>query len=242
MAKEHRSTATWAGIPATAPCALGMTGNPHIRRCAAKTHAGERCKQPAMRGKEVCRMHGGKAGRRPSTGVRAYDASKLAGKIEEAYKRHLNNPQIVSLNEEIALARAYFENYLATFTPHTSQHPPPLTSEFYDTLLSFLSRLSRLAKTKAEIEWGPQHLITATQAMVFFNAVIDEVFTHVKDPALRGLIINGLRGKLGLAGLTEGGVLSLTAPRATDESREGEDSGEVRLEASGKPRGGLLFR
>lgn len=247
MAKR-RSTATFAGIPAFCE-RPGLHGNPKIRQCAAVTKEGKRCKGPAMRGKEVCRMHGGKAGRKPSTGVGAYDVGKVSGDIQEAWKRHLENPTMTSLLEEIALVRAYLENYLATFTPPSSQHPPPLTSEFYDTLLGFASRLSRLAKTQAEIEWGPQHLITATQAMIFFNAVMDSIFRHITGVAIEKLrregrtwvgvavgireaIVADLERTTGLADIRAGTRLSLPAPGPAEQGREEGDLREIRVEAS----------
>jgi len=200
----------------------------------AKT-TGQRCKAVAMRGSEVCRMHGGAkgSGRPPKSGLYAFDTGKVSETISEAFQRYLQDPDITLLNEEIALVRAYLENYVATFTPSSSQHPPPLTSEFYDTLLGFASRLSRLAKTQAEIEWGPQHLITATQAMVFFNAVMDAVFRHVRDVDTREAIVADLQRTTGLAGVRQGSRLSLPASGPAQQGREKEDSGEISVEASG---------
>jgi len=189
----------------------------------------------AVRGKEVCHKHGGakRTGRPPKSGLYAFDASRVSGDIAEAYERYLANPDYTSLRSLIALTSAYLENYVATFTPSSSQHPPPLDSEFHATLLSFVSRLSRLAKTEAEITWGPQHLITATQAMVFFNAVIDAVFRHVTDVDTREAVLADLRRTTGFAGIRQGSRLSASAPGPAEQEREKEDSGEIRVEASG---------
>ena len=37
--------------------------NPRAKRCKARTRSGERCKNPAVRGWDVCRMHGARGGR-----------------------------------------------------------------------------------------------------------------------------------------------------------------------------------
>ena len=38
------------------------------QRCGAKTRKGGSCKAPTVTGKKRCRMHGGKAGRKPTHG------------------------------------------------------------------------------------------------------------------------------------------------------------------------------
>ena len=202
MAKK-RSTAAYAGIPDSAPSAQGLRGRPYVRRCAAMNRRYERCGCPAMRGKPVCRKHGGKGGRKPTHGLYSYDPRKVGEEIAEKMKRHLNNPNITDLKEELALVRAYFENYLAIATPASSYDPPPLTSEFCNIFLSFASRIARLAKTQSEIEWGPQHLITATQATTFYQAVLEGVRRHTSDPREAKAIHEYIESALGLAGLDE---------------------------------------
>lgn len=234
MAKRT-STATYAGIPAFIVRA-DLSGAPRIRQCAAVTAQSGyqvRCRAAAMRGKEVCRLHGGKAGRKVTTGVGAYDVSRVAGRVAEAYQRHRDDPDYTSLRDTIALLKAYLEQYITTHTPNLAYDPPPLTSDFFSTLLSFSSRLSRLAKSQAEIEWGPQHLITATQAMTFYQAVLEGVRRHVIDVAERERVFSYVESTLGLAGLETREVLGLPASRPADQQRENGDSREIRVEASG---------
>jgi len=177
----------------------------------------ERCGLPASRGYEVCYKHGSRAGRRVKHGAYAYDGRRVSEEIAEKVKRHLDNPDITNLAEELALVRAYFENYLAIATPASSQDPPRLTSEFCNIFLGFASRIARLAKTKSEIEWGPQHLITATQFMTAFNVVLQGVRTHVRDPDEVKAVYDFTESALGLAGIDKGRKLALPAVGEADE-------------------------
>lgn len=224
---KRRSTATFAGIPDQAPSARGLKGHPYVRRCAAMNRQGERCGMPAMRGKQVCFKHGGKGGRPVKHGLYSFDMLRLGKEIQEKMQRHLANPDATNLREEIALCRAYLESYLSTMTPSSSKHPPPLPPDFYRILLSFMSRIARLVKAKSEIDWGPQHLITATQAMTFFDAVIDAVFRHVIDVATKEKILADVEATLGLAGIGEKTrAYALPAPGQTPDGGEGKAANE----------------
>lgn len=80
------------------------------KQCKAKAKgSGERCKNPAMEGKEVCRIHGGLAGRPPIHG--RYSVTKrqsLQNKINDFY----NDPSSGDLRSELALLRALLQERL----------------------------------------------------------------------------------------------------------------------------------
>lgn len=84
-----------------------MSGN--ARQCTATSkRTGERCKANAMKGKDVCRHHGGKS--KVGAGVSTYRdgrysrylPERLAAKYEEAS----NDTELLSLREDVALLDA----------------------------------------------------------------------------------------------------------------------------------------
>jgi len=75
-------------------------------RCTAKAKtANERCRNPVVYGRPVCRIHGGLGGRPPTTGK--YSS---AAWVADAYQRSCENPEeSLDLRDEIALMQAILE-------------------------------------------------------------------------------------------------------------------------------------
>jgi hypothetical protein len=75
---------------------------------ATSRRSGQRCRNPAMRGLEVCRMHGGKTPRGPAS-VHFKDGrySKfLPSRLFAAYQHAAHDPELMSLRRDIALTDA----------------------------------------------------------------------------------------------------------------------------------------
>jgi hypothetical protein len=79
------------------------------RQCTAKSkHSGERCKNPARIGYNVCRMHG--AGNRKTPGGRPISSGKyskvLPARLAESYLEARQDSELLALRDEIALCDA----------------------------------------------------------------------------------------------------------------------------------------
>lgn len=71
------------------------------RQCTATSkRTGERCRGPAVRGRNVCRMHGGHAGRPLKTGRYS---KRLPHDLLELHQDALNDRRLLELRDEIAL-------------------------------------------------------------------------------------------------------------------------------------------
>lgn len=83
------------------------------RQCKAKSRrSGKRCKNAAVIGKDVCRMHGAKAGSPAIHGrYSLHKRQSLQSKIKQFY----NDPQAGDLRSELALMRALLQDYIDRF-------------------------------------------------------------------------------------------------------------------------------
>lgn len=78
------------------------------KRCGAKTRSGEPCRQWAVRGRERCRMHGGKQPRglaHPGTKTGRF-SKDLPTRLLAQYEAALDDPDMIALHEELALVTA----------------------------------------------------------------------------------------------------------------------------------------
>ena len=76
-------------------------------QCKAKSkRSGKRCRRQAMKGMEVCYMHGGKSATKgaanPNYKHGRYSRYNLAGKLQVAYEAALDDPDLASLRHELA--------------------------------------------------------------------------------------------------------------------------------------------
>ncbi len=73
------------------PLLIGLFGSLHLSpRCSARTRQARRCQSPAVKGKRVCRMHGGGKG-----------SGALQGAANGAWK-HVGSNEAVSLRRAAA--------------------------------------------------------------------------------------------------------------------------------------------
>lgn len=80
---------------------------PDERRCIAKSKRSQkRCKNPAVYGWRVCRMHGAGAGRPPSSGLYSRHLKKLKG-IAKEYEEARKDGKLKELTDDLALTHAF---------------------------------------------------------------------------------------------------------------------------------------
>ncbi len=86
------------------------------RRCctAHSKRTGEPCKQPAMVGKNVCRLHGGKSLSGPASGTwkTGRYSRFLPARMLADYKRALNDPDLLAMRADVALVEARLADLL----------------------------------------------------------------------------------------------------------------------------------
>lgn len=77
------------------------------KRCKAKTRTGLRCKNPAVRNRDICRMHGGaqKTGVENQKFKHGMYSKYLNNEALEAYEEILHNKDLMSLTEEVAVLK-----------------------------------------------------------------------------------------------------------------------------------------
>lgn len=93
--------------------------NNTVPRCTAKSkQRGQRCRNPAMPGRTVCRFHGGTQGMGVANpGFKHGRFSKILPKgIRKRYEAALNDPGLLSAREEIAMLTARVEEIAGRLT------------------------------------------------------------------------------------------------------------------------------
>ena len=89
----------------------GSALSPTARRCTAHARTGERCKNPAVTGWTVCRMHGAGGGRPPKSGrYSKHMPSGLGADIE----KFLSDPRILSLKDNLAVADLHIQELMSS--------------------------------------------------------------------------------------------------------------------------------
>jgi len=158
-------------------CTFEDDGEPN--RCRARNRQGKRCGNPKVTGRTVCRMHGGHAGRPPTSGRR----SMALGRLQEAYEEAKNDPTLLDLKDTLAVLDLVMqkaaEHFVDSDTPELRQNalelliqaraePEPEKREHYldaleellraganesDALENLAKAAERLARRK-EKAWG----------------------------------------------------------------------------------------
>ena len=82
-----------------------MKSNPNKKRCLAKTRSGGKCQSWVIPGRDRCRLHGGASPRglaHPPT-KHGRDSVDLPTRLLASYQQAISDPDLLNLNEEIAL-------------------------------------------------------------------------------------------------------------------------------------------
>ena len=161
-----------------------------MAQCQAKSkRTGERCRQPAVRGKNVCYYHGGAPGSgRPVK--HALYSKHVPTNWQAEYEYFKSDPQILSLQSDIAVARVARARFLKNC------EGSPLTAELADTILEHGIKIGKLIEIHSKVACGERYTITvqgfdALLARVadVINKAIDE---HGGSEELRAAIADGL--------------------------------------------------
>ena len=138
------------------------------RQCQAKAKStGEQCKNPAMKGKDVCRLHGGKAGAPPKHGRYAEGTRE---RLQEKIKQYRDDPEREAQWDELALLRAVLQDYLEGLTGRPDR-------EAVETIVRLQSAIRRTLNTINKIE--SRSALTAAEVDYLQAAVADVLQTHV---------------------------------------------------------------
>jgi hypothetical protein len=160
------------------PIKRGDRAKPMI--CTAHKTNGEPCKAQAMKGKTVCRVHGGKGGRPPT---HARYSKSLPKDLVERYEYFKSDPEILSLKPEIATARAFFERFSRQLVEGQG-----LSAEVGGELRAWLDQIGRITERCDKILNGERYTIRIDQLGALIEQITDAVAAEVRDPATRAAI------------------------------------------------------
>jgi len=122
-------------------------------RCKAKSkRSGEQCKKHAVRGREVCHIHGGKSlvGIASPTFKHGRFSKSVPARLSESYHEILADPNRLALNNELAVLVARNEELLAALDSEGS-------ARLYKRLRATMSAMDRASQdTRTARERGNQ--------------------------------------------------------------------------------------
>jgi hypothetical protein len=149
-------------------------------RCTAHSkRSGQPCRARAMTGRMVCRMHGGKTprGLAASGWKHGRHSKALPRDLVDAYERARSDPELIALQDELALVDARMTAVLGRLRTGDAG---AVWGEVYE----LIELRRRLADTERKRLEQLQVMITAEQAMAFVGAVASSVKRHVRDRAV----------------------------------------------------------
>lgn len=136
--------------------------------CGAKTrNGGVPCKGQSMENGR-CRMHGGKAGRPPTTGLHSIRyRSKLADRAAD----FMADPEPGNLAHELAMARALFQDFSSRFDTFAAR------GEDVASMMALLTEITRIVERMAKIE--DRHALTMAEVQYLTARMADILVTYV---------------------------------------------------------------
>src|SRR2546428_11955399 len=92
-------------------------GHATERKCTGHCKDGRPCGQPAMRGKTVCKMHGGlsKSGMANGNYRTGKYSRVLPVRLQQSYEEATHNPQLLSVRHDLAACEAMIQEAFARF-------------------------------------------------------------------------------------------------------------------------------
>lgn len=156
-------------------------------QCKAKSkRSGQQCQRHAMIGKTVCHMHGGKTrGGMASPVLKHGRYSKfLPTHLMERYQESLNDSDLLSLREEIALIDARLSELLAGGVPD------------WDVMVPLTEQRRKLVDTERRRLVDMQQMITTEQAMLLVSALTSILREEVTDTYVLARIQTRIAGVL----------------------------------------------
>lgn len=159
-------------------------------RCNAMSKTtGEQCRQPAIRGTTKCHYHGGKSPKglaHPSTKSGRY-SKHLPARLAERYEAALNDPDLISLRDEIALTDADIGRLLALVDDEMPDGLDAKEERMWQRaqrqnraeIHQLIESRRKLVETERRRLVDLQQMMTVEQAMVLLAAVESVVNAHV---------------------------------------------------------------
>ncbi len=183
MQREGVSNISGKKLPASLPSKM----NPHAKRCTAHTKAtGDRCRNMAVTGRTVCRLHGGKAGRPPTHGLYALEHQT---KLAELHKDLMKLEDPLDLRPELGMLRALVQDWIDRYDQtrealllwsQSFENPRPITihdvSEGWKILEAISRVVERIEKARSQNAISRPDLVRVMQEM---GRVVER---HVRDP------------------------------------------------------------
>lgn len=169
---EHR----WAGRP----------------RCRAwSVNNGRQCRRLAMRGKRVCRSHGGAGGRAPVHGKYS-----IARQLSEAFEVAIMHPRLLSLRDEVAILTVRLADLIAQV--QETEPESPEEGDIWALLQDTLERKRRMADTANKIEsrLGFDGMIAAQDVLQIVLWIQGVALSHIPSAHERAAFAREIRDAL----------------------------------------------
>lgn len=152
-----------------------------------------------MRGRTVCLAHGGRTPRgaaSPSFKTGRYSRS-MPGTLVADYERALNDPQLLSLRDDIALMDAMI---LSTLGQLDDDDNPTKDRQAWQVIGRLIDRRRRLVDSEVRHLVLAREVITAEQAIALVSALVEIVKRYVPDPLDRQAIVEDMHGLMSQQG------------------------------------------
>ncbi len=112
----------------------------------------------------VCDMHGARGGRPPIHGRRS--SQYIPAKVRQSFEEFLNDPEIITLDSEIARLRAE----LANVDEYTGGD-----AKAHEAVIKLCDAIAKTVERKHKIEHGEQYTITTPQLRVFVARIVTAI-------------------------------------------------------------------
>lgn len=157
--------------------------------CGARTKAGTPCQKSPMNGSSRCRLHGGKSlkgAAHPNFKHGRY-SKFMPHHLVGRYKESVNDPELLSLQQDIALLDARITEMLESMEQEDADK-----NKIWAEIQNMLGTRRKLVGTEIQRIHIAQTTLTYDQALVFLNRVGDIVLSHISNPAEWTAIANEL--------------------------------------------------
>lgn len=165
------------------------------QRCRATSKTtGRRCGYPAVRGKDVCRFHGGLTPVKHGL-FSKYAKESLAQHIEE----NLRSPRLVDIRERVALVDALTQDLLQRNSKNGKQE---ISADEREALLKLTEASARMIRMWKEVEEGLKMRVEITVLQAFVAQVTEVIRIELADDPTR---LERLAARLAALGLGPAG-------------------------------------
>lgn len=167
-----------------------------MQTCGAKTRGGAPCKNAAMPNGR-CRMHGGKT---PSGIASPHfktgrHSKSIPTRLAATYEVSRNDPDLLALNDEIALTDAQIDAVLGELEDGDTESRSAKRNE----LDNLIERRRRLVDSETRRRVNAQEMMSAQEVLTFLGAIVGIIRSHVQDPYILAAIARDIEGLVGSA-------------------------------------------